>query len=78
MFFFNRYVVRRILRRAIRYGRQVLNAPKDIPWFCELVDVVVELLGVAFPELRKDPASIKHILKEEEIQFNRTLDKVKK
>lgn len=74
---FLRYVIRRILRRAVRYGRQFLNAPKDKPWFCELVDVVVELLGDAFPELTKDPETVKRILLEEEMQFSRTLDKVR-
>lgn len=70
------YVVRRILRRAVRFGRQFLNAPKDTTWFCGLVHVVVDLLGEVFPELRKDPQSIETVLREEEIQFSRTLDRV--
>ncbi|RCK74620.1 MAG: Alanyl-tRNA synthetase [Candidatus Ozemobacter sibiricus] len=67
------YVLRRILRRAVRYGRQMLNAPDG--FFSRLVPVVVETLGDAFPELRRDPQRIMAILREEEESFGRTLDR---
>lgn len=70
------YVLRRILRRAIRYGHEKLNMKVDD--FTALVDVVVESLGDAFPELKKDPESTKEILKEEWIQFMKTLDRGQK
>ena len=46
-------MLRRILRRAIRYGTEKLNAKPGM--FSLLVDTVVELLGDAFPEVKKDP-----------------------
>ena len=49
---FFRYVLRRILRRAIRYGHEKLNMQCE--HLCALVDVVVESLGDAFPELKKE------------------------
>jgi len=67
------YVLRRILRRAIRYGRDVLKAPPGFFW--GLVDAVLETLGDAFPTLRQNPEDVKAIIKEEEEQFGRTLDK---
>ncbi|CBY38956.1 unnamed protein product [Oikopleura dioica] len=70
------YVLRRILRRAIRYGHEKLKMKVDD--FVALVDVVVESLGDAFPELKKDPESTKEILKEEWIQFMKTLDRGQK
>ena len=51
------YVLRRILRRAIRYGHEKLNM--ECEHLCALVDVVVESLGDAFPELKKDPEATK-------------------
>lgn len=65
------YVLRRILRRAVRYGTEKLNAKPGM--FASLVDVVVESLGDAFPELKKDPEMIKDIINEEEAQFLKTL-----
>ncbi|XP_054253148.1 alanine--tRNA ligase, cytoplasmic [Indicator indicator] len=65
------YVLRRILRRAVRYSHEKLNAPKG--FFATLVDVVVESLGDAFPELKKDPELVKDIINEEEDQFLKTL-----
>ena len=50
--FLFRYVLRRILRRAIRYGHEKLNMQCE--HLCALVDVVVESLGDAFPELKKE------------------------
>ncbi len=67
------YVLRRILRRAVRYGRQMLNAKTG--FFAGLVPVVVSRFGGAFPELKKDPAKIAAILLEEEESFGRTLDR---
>lgn len=65
------YVLRRILRRAVRYGGEILKAPEG--FFHQLVDVVVEVMQGAFPELGKNPAAVKAILKEEEEIFSRTL-----
>jgi alanyl-tRNA synthetase len=67
------YVLRRILRRAVRYGRQMLGAQPG--FFSELVPVVVEKMGHAFPELTKDPQRVMAILREEEESFGRTLDR---
>jgi alanyl-tRNA synthetase len=67
------YVLRRILRRAVRYGRQTLGL--DAGFFSRLVPVVVEHFGDAFPELRKNPNRVIEILKEEEDSFGKTLDR---
>ncbi|MEM9374269.1 MAG: alanine--tRNA ligase, partial [Planctomycetota bacterium] len=67
------YVLRRILRRAVRYGRQKLNAPEG--FLAGLVPTVVASLGDAFPELKKDPEKIRGIIAEEEESFGRTLDR---
>uniref|UniRef100_A0A2M4BC94 Alanine--tRNA ligase n=1 Tax=Anopheles marajoara TaxID=58244 RepID=A0A2M4BC94_9DIPT len=65
------YVLRRILRRAVRYATEKLNAKPG--FFASLVDTVVELLGDTFPEVRKDPQHIKNVIGEEEQQFLKTL-----
>uniref|UniRef100_A0A8C9RQE9 Alanine--tRNA ligase n=1 Tax=Scleropages formosus TaxID=113540 RepID=A0A8C9RQE9_SCLFO len=67
------YVLRRILRRAVRYAHEKLGAQRG--FFATLVDVVVESLGDAFPELRKDPDVAKDIINEEEAQFLKTLSR---
>uniref|UniRef100_A0A4W3GMJ3 alanine--tRNA ligase n=1 Tax=Callorhinchus milii TaxID=7868 RepID=A0A4W3GMJ3_CALMI len=67
------YVLRRILRRAVRYSHEKLNAQKG--FFASLVDVVVDSLGDAFPELKKDPDMVKDIVNEEEEQFLKTLSR---
>jgi alanyl-tRNA synthetase len=67
------YVLRRILRRAVRYGRQKLNAPEG--FLAGLVPTVVASLGEAFPELKKDPEKVRGIIAEEETSFGRTLDR---
>ncbi len=67
------YVLRRILRRAVRYGRQMLGAKTG--FFAELVPVVAERFGEAFPELTKNPAKVKSIILDEEESFGRTLDR---
>lgn len=65
------YVLRRILRRAARHGH-LLNMKK--PFLYKLVDVVVDLMGDHFTELREKQAHIKLIIKAEEERFNLTLD----
>ncbi len=67
------YVLRRILRRAERYGRQYLRTSQ--PFLCELVPTVVEVMGGAFPELRRDPAKVAGLIREEEESFIKTLDR---
>ena len=65
------YVLRRVLRRAIRYSSEKLQAKPG--FLASLVDVVVESLGPFFTELRKDPQLVKDVINEEEQQFLRTL-----
>ena len=65
------YVIRRILRRAIRYGYSFLDAKS--PFMYELVDALDLIMGEAFPELRKQKEFIKKIIKEEETGFFKTL-----
>ena len=67
------YVLRRILRRAVRFGRQQLNL-KD-PFLHTLVPVVIESMGEMFPELKKNPDHVIALIKDEEISFNQTLDR---
>ncbi|KNC24100.1 Alanine--tRNA ligase, cytoplasmic [Lucilia cuprina] len=65
------YVLRRILRRAVRYATEKLNAKPG--FFATLVHTVVKLLGDAFPEVAKDPQHIIDVINEEEQQFLKTL-----
>ncbi|MBL4700258.1 MAG: alanine--tRNA ligase, partial [Phycisphaeraceae bacterium] len=67
------YVLRSILRRAVRYGKQTLGMEE--PFFYKLVPTVVENFGESFPELAKNPQAVIDELKEEEIAFRRTLDR---
>ncbi|CAG5958455.1 unnamed protein product [Menidia menidia] len=67
------YVLRRILRRAVRYSHEKLGAQRG--FFASLVDVVVDSLGEAFPELKKDPEMVKDVINEEEEQFLKTLSR---
>lgn len=67
------YVLKRILRRAERYGRQYLGA-KD-PFLCDLVSSVVEVMGGAFPELKKNPGKVADAIRQEEKEFIKTLDR---
>ncbi|KYN00264.1 Alanyl-tRNA synthetase, cytoplasmic [Cyphomyrmex costatus] len=67
------YVLRRILRRAVRYAIEKLNAKPG--FFGTLVNVVVDLLGDVFPEVKKDPQSIIETINEEESQFLKTLSR---
>lgn len=70
---FYSYVLRRILRRAVRYATEKLNARPG--FFSSLVYTVVEILGDTFPEVRKDPQGIVDIINEEEEQFLKTLSR---
>ncbi|KAL2545633.1 Alanine--tRNA ligase [Forsythia ovata] len=67
------YVLRRILRRAVRYGTEVLKAEQG--FFNGLVKVVVELMGNVFPELKQHEIKIREIIADEEASFGRTLIK---
>jgi alanyl-tRNA synthetase len=66
------YVLRRILRRAVRYGR-TLGLRE--PFFYKLVDVLAETMGDVFPEIRKKQSHVKDVIKAEEEAFNKTLDR---
>eukprot|EP00117_Sycon_ciliatum_P009101 scpid28687/ scgid11527/ Alanine--tRNA ligase, cytoplasmic; Alanyl-tRNA synthetase len=65
------YVLRRILRRGVRYAADKLNAPPGT--FASLVPIVCESLGEFFPEVMRDPQTIMDIINEEETQFLKTL-----
>ncbi|KAF0705803.1 Aste57867_6960 [Aphanomyces stellatus] len=67
------YVLRRILRRAVRYGDQFLGAPRG--FLSKLVPKVVEMLGEAFPELVTKQAQVIEVILDEEESFGRTLTK---
>ena len=66
------YVLRRILRRASRYGR---NIGLKEPFIYKLVDAVVENMGYYFTEIHEQQKNIKKIIKSEEESFNKTLDR---
>ena len=68
------YVIRNILRRAVRFGR-VLGFDAENPFLHQLVPVLVQEMGDVFPELASRQEKIEAILKAEEEQFNRTLDR---
>lgn len=66
------YVIRRILRRAARYGFQHLHIHH--PFLFRLVDILVEVLGEAFPELTAQREFIKQVIEQEEAGFIRKLE----
>jgi alanyl-tRNA synthetase/REP element-mobilizing transposase RayT len=66
------YVLRRILRRAVRYGRSL---GFHEPFFFKLVDVVALTMGDVFPEVRAKQKGIEQTIRREEEAFNKTLDK---
>ena len=66
------YVIRRILRRAIRYGFTFLN--KKEPFIYQLTNVLSEQMGKIFPEIIAQKDLIRIVIKEEENSFLRTLD----
>ncbi len=68
------YVLRRILRRAVRYGRQ-LGFSGDKPFFGALVETLVSQMGQVFPELLARQDAIRNTLEQEEASFNQTLDR---
>ena len=66
------YVIRRILRRAIRYGFTFLGA-RD-PFMFRLVGTLVEVMGEAFPELAEQRRLVENVVREEEVSFLKTLE----
>ncbi|MCK4561741.1 MAG: alanine--tRNA ligase, partial [Flavobacteriaceae bacterium] len=66
------YVIRRILRRAIRYGFTFLN--KKEPFIYQLTNVLSQQMGKTFPEIIAQKHLIQNVIKEEENSFLRTLD----
>lgn len=66
------YVLRMILRRALRHGK-ILGM--DLPFLYKLVDVVVEHYGEAYPDLAENKAKIVDVIKKEEERFAKTLDR---
>ncbi|MES2823184.1 MAG: alanine--tRNA ligase [Pseudomonadota bacterium] len=66
------YVLRRIIRRAVRHGHQL---GQKRPFFHQLVKALAEVMGEAYPELISKQAQIERVLLLEEEQFEKTLDK---
>jgi len=66
------YVLRRILRRAVRYGRSLGFRE---PFFYKLADVLARNMGDVFPEIRAKQKHVQDVIRVEEEAFNKTLDK---
>ena len=66
------YVIRRILRRAVRYGFTFLDLKQ--PFMYRLVSILIKQMGAVFPELMAQKQLIQNVIKEEEASFLRTLD----
>ena len=67
------YVIRRILRRAVRYGYTFLGFSE--PFLCRLIPQLVSDMGEAYPELVSQQKLIESVIREEELAFLRTLDR---
>lgn len=67
------YVIRSVLRRAVRYGWQYLGTTE--PFLYKLVSSVADNFGVAFPELKLNPQKTRSVIHEEEVSFLKTLEK---
>lgn len=67
------YVIRRILRRAVRYGFSFLHFKE--PFLYELVDILANKMGSTFPEIILQKELVKKVIHEEETAFLRTLEK---
>ena len=67
------YVIRRLLRRAVRYGYTFLGLGE--PFLCTLVQQLVDDMGEAYPELPRQQKLIESVIREEEMAFLRTLDR---
>src|SRR5206468_12505137 len=66
------YVLRRILRRAVRYGRTL---GFHEPFFYKLVEVLADTMGDIFPEIREKQKHVEGVIRTEEEAFNKTLDR---
>ncbi|KPK82148.1 MAG: hypothetical protein AMJ81_10040 [Phycisphaerae bacterium SM23_33] len=66
------YVIRRILRRAARFGRKL---GEHEPFLHLLTPVIVEQMGEVFPEIARRQKQVTQTIREEEVSFNRTLDR---
>ena len=67
------YVLRRILRRGVRHGRQTFGVEK--PFLAKIVPAVVDVLGDTFPEMKERADHVASVINDEEEAFRRTLDR---
>ena len=66
-------VLRSVIRRALRFGFQYLNLKQ--PFLYKLVPVLVGQMGDAFPELKRDPANVAQVIRSEEEEFLKTIER---